>query len=74
MFGVLLRFLSISATLLGMFLLHGFRGTALAIHGTTIVSSLVNWSLTFVTVGLFEEFWFRGYVQYVTRMLPFVKL
>lgn len=63
-FGLFLGFFTINVTLLGMFLLHGFRVTGLAIHGTTIVSSLVAWTLTFVMVGLFEEFGFRGYVQY----------
>lgn len=47
-----------------MFLLHGFRVTGLALHGTTILSSLTAWGITFLLVGLFEEFAFRGYVQY----------
>jgi uncharacterized protein len=63
-FGALLGFLAISGTLLTMFLLHGFRIDGLAIHGTTILTSLSAWGLTFLMVGLFEEFGFRGYVQY----------
>jgi uncharacterized protein len=63
-FGTLLGFLAISGTLLTMFLLHGFRITGLAIHETTILSSLVAWGITFFLVGLLEEFGFRGYVQY----------
>jgi uncharacterized protein len=62
--GSLLGFLAISGTLLTMFLLHGFRVTGLALHGTAILSSLVGWSIAFLLVGLFEEFAFRGYVQY----------
>jgi hypothetical protein len=42
-FGAVLGFLAISGTLLIMFLLHGFRVTGLAIHGTTILSSLFGW-------------------------------
>ncbi|HWY54061.1 MAG TPA: CPBP family intramembrane glutamic endopeptidase [Terriglobales bacterium] len=63
-FGALLGFLAINGTLLAMFLLHGFRVVGLTIHGTTILSSLVAWTITFLVVALFEEFGFRGYVQY----------
>jgi membrane protease YdiL (CAAX protease family) len=62
--GASIGFLAISGTLLGMFLLHGFRITGLALHGTAIPSSLIAWSMAFLLVGLFEEFAFRGYVQY----------
>jgi membrane protease YdiL (CAAX protease family) len=57
-------FLTISGTLLTIFLLHGFRITSLALHGTTIVSSLVGWAIAFFLAGLVEEFLFRGYIQY----------
>jgi membrane protease YdiL (CAAX protease family) len=62
--GGLCGFAAISGTLLAMFLLHGFRITGLALHGTAILSSLGMWSIAFLLVGLFEEFAFRGYVQY----------
>jgi len=62
--GSLLGFLAISGTLLAMFLLRGFRITGLALHGTAIWSSLIAWGVAFLLVGLFEEFAFRGYVQY----------
>jgi membrane protease YdiL (CAAX protease family) len=61
--GVLTGFSAISGTLLAMFLLHGFRVTGLALHGTAILSSLLAWGIAFLLVGLFEEFLFRGYVQ-----------
>ena len=62
--GCLSGFLAISGTLLTMFLLHGFRVTGLALHGTAILSSIIAWSMAFLLVGLFEEFLCRGYVQY----------
>ncbi len=62
--GTLIGFASISGCLLVIFLLGGFRITGLAIHGSTIVSATVAWSLAFIMVGLAEEFSFRGYLQY----------
>ncbi len=57
-------FLALSGTLLTMFLLHGFRITGLALHGTAILSSMLAWGVAFLMVGLFEEFLNRGYIQY----------
>jgi membrane protease YdiL (CAAX protease family) len=57
-------FLAISGTLLTMFLLHGFRITGMALHGTAILSSLLGWGIAFLLAGLVEEFLFRGYIQY----------
>jgi membrane protease YdiL (CAAX protease family) len=62
--GILSGFLAISGTLLTMYLLHGFRVTGLALHGTAILSSLFAWGIAFLLVGLFEEFLCRGYAQY----------
>ena len=62
--GILVGFLSISSSLLGIFAFHGFHLTVLAIHGSTIVSATAAWGATFVIVGLAEEFSFRGYLQY----------
>lgn len=62
--GALTGFLAISGTLLTIFLLHGFRVTGLAIHGTAIVFSLFGWGVAFLLAGLAEEFLFRGYIQY----------
>lgn len=62
--GTVVGFLAISACLLGIFALHGFRLTGLAIHGSTIVSATAAWGLTFILVGLAEEFSFRGYLQF----------
>ena len=62
--GLLVGFLAISACLLGIFAFHGFHLTGLAIHGSTIASATAAWGVTFVIVGLAEEFSFRGYLQY----------
>jgi CAAX protease family protein len=62
--GSLAGFVAISGTLLTMFLLHGFRVTGLAIHGTAILSSLFGWGIAFLLAALAEEFLFRGYIQY----------
>lgn len=62
--GTLVGFAAISACLLCIFVLHGFRLAGIAIHGNTIVTAVVAWSAAFVVVGLAEEFAFRGYLQY----------
>jgi CAAX protease family protein len=62
--GTLIGFLAISASLLAIFVLHGFELTGIAIHGKTLVLAILAWSGAFVLVGLGEEFSFRGYLQY----------
>lgn len=59
--GAMWGFLAISGTLLVIFLLHGFSIEGMAIHGRTLVGATAAWSLTFLIVGLSEEFTFRGY-------------
>jgi membrane protease YdiL (CAAX protease family) len=62
--GALSGFLTISGTLLAMFLLHGFRIVGFALHGTAILSSVGAWGIAFLVAGLCEEFLCRGYIQY----------
>jgi uncharacterized protein len=62
--GTLVGFSAISSCLFAMFALHGFQVTGLAIHGNTIVTATLAWGITFILVGLAEEFSFRGYLQY----------
>jgi len=62
--GGLVGFGSISLVLLGIFTLHGFRITGVAMQGNTIPVAAVEWGLAFLLVGLAEEFSFRGYLQY----------
>jgi membrane protease YdiL (CAAX protease family) len=62
--GGLVGFAAISGCLLVIFALHGFRLTNVAIHGPTVITSILAWSGAFVLVGLAEEFSFRGYLQF----------
>lgn len=62
--GTAAGFLAISGCLFAIFALHGFRLSGLAIHGSTIFTSIAAWSTAFLLVGLAEEFSFRGYLQY----------
>ncbi len=66
--GSLIGFLALSGTLFTMFLFRGFRITGLALHGAAILSSGVEWGITFLIVGLCEEFMERGYLQYTLAM------
>ena len=42
----------------------GYRFGAIDIHGSEIIRWAVLWAIFFVLVGLFEEFSFRGYLQF----------
>ena len=69
--GAVVGFVAISACLLAIYALHGFRLTGMGIHGATIIPATAAWIATFVIVGMSEEFSFRGYLQYTlttTRM------
>ncbi len=70
--GGLVGFAAISGCLSAIYLLHGFRLTGLAIHGSTIPAATIAWVIAFVVVGLAEEFSFRGYIQYtLTQSIGF---
>lgn len=70
--GCLFGFISISVTLLAIFAMHGFHLTGLGVQGTTLVTSALAWSVTFLAVGMSEEFAFRGYPQFtLTRAIGF---
>lgn len=62
--GTLVGFVAITGCLLGIFALHGFQLTGLGIHGSTIPFATASWCVTFLIVGLSEEFTFRGYMQF----------
>jgi len=62
--GALWGFLAISGALLGIFAFHGFRITGLAIHGATILTATLAWTVACIIIGLCEESLFRGYPQF----------
>src|SRR5215469_6166447 len=62
--GCLWGFIAISLTLLAIFAMHGFHVIGFGVRGTAIVASTVAWSVTFLLVGMSEEFAFRGYPQF----------
>jgi hypothetical protein len=62
--GAFSGFLSITACLLGIHAFHGFHITGLALRGSMIVTSTLAWGVAFLMVGLAEEFFFRGYLQF----------
>ena len=54
----------ISSVIGAMAALGSYHFGALAMHGTELLHWAVFWALFFVLVGLYEEFAFRGYVQF----------
>ena len=58
-----LAFMSIE--IFAIYALHGFSFGGLAIVGFELVSYAMAWAVGFVLVGIFEEFTFRGYAQFV---------
>ncbi len=62
--GTLIGFLAISACLFGIFLLHGFHLQGYATYGNALIWATLEWTATFILVGLSEEFAFRGYLQF----------
>jgi len=62
--GLLWGFVAISGVLFVMFLFRGFRITGIDTHGSALALSALEWCIAFVAVGFFEEFAFRGYVQF----------
>ena len=55
---------SITLLILGLYGVHCFRFGHLAIHGLRLVRFAVFWAALFILVGLFEEFFLRGYSQF----------
>ena len=62
--GILWGFAMISAIILLIHAFGGFSFGPLALHGDEILHYAALWSLTFLVVGFFEEFMFRGYTQF----------
>ena len=62
--GGIFGFLSISALLVAIHVAGGFRLDGLALHGAEVWKYGLLWAGVFVVVGLFEEFFFRGYALF----------
>jgi len=62
--GALLGLAEISAVIGGIAVLGSYQFGTLAIHGTDLLRWATFWAALFLMVGLYEEFAFRGYVQF----------
>ncbi len=62
--GSLFGVVAITAILLCLYAAGGYRINGLATTGIDALEAAVLWALVFLSAGLFEEFLFRGYVQF----------
>ncbi len=70
--GALWGLLSIGAVIGMMALAGGYTVSGLAVHGAAALGSTVLWALAFLSIGLYEEIYFRGYpLATLTRGLGF---
>jgi len=70
--GVVLGLAEISAVVGGMAAFGAYHFGTIAVHGTDLIRWATFWAIFFLIVGLYEEFQFRGYVQFtVTQGLGF---
>jgi len=66
--GVLCGFTAITAVLAGMRLAGVFRFGTIGLRGFEPYEYALLWGLAFLLVGLFEEFFFRGYALFTLTM------
>jgi membrane protease YdiL (CAAX protease family) len=62
--GLFWGFVSLSALIGVLYLTHSIAFDGLLLHGATALLYALKWGIVFLLVGLFEEFFFRGYLQY----------
>ena len=62
--GVCWGFAFISLLILGLYLGHYIVLTGFLLHGFRALKYALAWMVFFLLVGVFEEFFFRGYIQY----------
>lgn len=62
--GVLWGFAAISLLILVIYIAEGFSPGHVILHGTRLVRFAAFWGAFFLLVGLFEDFLFRGYLQF----------
>jgi membrane protease YdiL (CAAX protease family) len=70
--GAVLGFVSLTGLLVGIRALHGFYFGSIGLSGRTLWYYVLLWAVAFFLVGVFEEYCFRGYLQFVlTRGMGF---
>jgi membrane protease YdiL (CAAX protease family) len=62
--GLFWGFVSLSALVGALLLTHGMAFDGVLLHGVEALLYALKWALVFLLVGMFEEFFFRGYLQY----------
>ena len=63
-YGVIWGFVALSALLLAMRGAHVFYFGAVGLHGLRVLKFAAFWGVSFLLVGFFEEFLFRGYTLF----------
>ncbi len=63
--GAAFGFAGVSLLLLLIFLAGGYSPGSLALHGSAIVRAALLWLLASLAIGFAEEFFFRGYPQFI---------
>jgi membrane protease YdiL (CAAX protease family) len=70
--GTVLGFVSLTGLLVAIRALHGFYFGGIGLSGRTLLYYVFTWAIAFLLVGIFEEYSFRGYLQFVlTRGMGF---
>jgi membrane protease YdiL (CAAX protease family) len=62
--GALWGFAAITLLMFALYGLHTFQFGNVILHGARLARFAAFWSVFFLLVGLFEEFWLRGYAQF----------
>ncbi len=62
--GAVLGFVSLTALLMAIRGLHGFYFGPVALSGRALLHFALLWALAFLMVGVWEEYSFRGYLQF----------
>ncbi len=56
--------LMLSLLIVALRLTHAIAFDGLALHGPAAIAYALKWAIAFLIVGIFEEFCFRGYLQF----------